>query len=847
MGFLPVLSATGTLRWPHRQAALEAWDQSLGRGVVIATAERPLQPLEHLEIVVEGDGFDDAITLRSEVVRIEPERVMLRLLDGPVPVPVSLTRVSNPFAAVSVASASAENPFASSASTGAFRVGADEDDDVMPAPGFGPTPAARAAEEKRLAEEQRVAEEQRAAEERRVAEEQRVAEERRLAEEQRVAEALRLAEEQRVAEEQRAADAKAAEDKRIAEERRVADEAKAAEDKRIAEERRIADEVRAAEDARIADERRVADEARASEATRVTDERRVADEARADDAGPVATDGAAALTQAEAKAKAAAEAAQAAAAAAAAAAEAEAALARAAEAKALAEAAGAAAATTALPTTTNVTPPDAGGTLAALAKMQAPPPKATLPPFFSGETLRFAGLDDLRAARADMISVGALLAVCDSALPVGTVMVRLAAGATEGRIKVGITVSQAQPGTVVVQAISASDWRPVLDELDPPTMAAHSVGVGVGSSSAVAKPASVTLQFPKQGTIRNPLTARGILAMPLHRPVSEADLQNPSLPLLLRWLRTTKGIMRLDLTASGQPVHTLIIVDGREVRSPVSLATLGKAMAHNAFTYELTDLARAPNLSHTGRTLHLIVEVVRGLLAAVDVDEIESAFPHSKETRLVRAVGSVSDALGFQGALSRIVKSYLQGDSTVADVTRSAAGARAAWDVLVTLELFAGLTFAAGESRRLPRAATPGPMRGVAAETRPAMLDKDHFSALGLHWSCSPSDVAEAYGKAKREYGVGGFKRPKDETLAAECMKRIEEANNVLSNGEARRQYRRETFNMIWPHQAQLLVQQAKLAMYRKDIAEARNLLAAAQDMSPSGEAQHLLDALTKS
>jgi len=50
----------------------------------------------------------------------------------------------------------------------------------------------------------------------------------------------------------------------------------------------------------------------------------------------------------------------------------------------------------------------------------------------------------------------------------------------------------------------------------------------------------------------------------------------------------------------------------------------------------------------------------------------------------------------------------------------------------------------------------------------------------------------------------------------------------------------------VWPHQAQLLVQQARIAIYRKDAVEAKNLLAAAQDMSPSPEAQHMLDALNK-
>ena len=38
-----------------------------------------------------------------------------------------------------------------------------------------------------------------------------------------------------------------------------------------------------------------------------------------------------------------------------------------------------------------------------------------------------------------------------------------------------------------------------------------------------------------------------------------------------------------------------------------------------------------------------------------------------------------------------------------------------------------------------------------------------------------------------------------------------------------------------------MLVAQAKLSLYRKELVEARNLLLAAQDMSPSNEAGELL------
>jgi len=469
--------------------------------------------------------------------------------------------------------------------------------------------------------------------------------------------------------------------------------------------------------------------------------------------------------------------------------------------------------------------------------------RATLPPYFSGDALRFAGIDDLRAARADLAAVGAVLAVCDGSAPAGAVEVRCAVGASESRGRVRVMISPAQPGTVVVQAQKKDDWQPVLDELDPPMGRVSSQSFPGQGTAPSARHVAFTL--PMSGTLRNPTTPRGVIALPVHRPVSESDTRVPSVPLLLRWLRTTRGVFRVELAADGVPVHSLCVVDGREVRSPVSLATLGKAMAQPSFTYEITEVPRAPNWSHTGRTLHLIVEVIRGMLSAFEPDDIAAAFPHTSDGRLVRAVGSVADALGYQGPLARLVKTSLQGDDSVRGVVRAAAGARAAWDVLGTLELFGGLSFMAGE----PRRQTPEPMMGVGvapAAERPAILDKDLYTVLGLHWSCAPSEVGDAYQRTRRDFGPGGSRRPTNHKMADEIMGKIEEAYRTLSNAEARRTYRAKTFNMIWPHQATLLVQQAKLAIYRKDVAEARNLLNAAQDMAPSAEAAALLDVLIR-
>lgn len=854
MGELPVLHDDGAIRWASRDAVLAEWDRSVGRGVVVVQTTRTFAPLELLQVRLEADGV--ALDLEAEVIRPEVGRATLRLTGGPVPLPAALLMrpASNPFAAAPVVVAAAHNPFATAPAPApparptpataspttsnpfglrseplipVLRLADDDDDGVMPPP----PPSARAAPPPPKAH----------------------------------------------AEDDDAAD--------------VMPPPAPVLPLEASQMTSTSMKVIALDDASPSLPALATDQVTSTSMKVVV----VAEPTVAPTTPGTATPGTPTPTPPTTPAPPPAP--------------------PPAPAVVVPTVAAEQTSTTirvlaldppdpparppttptvelprpAVPTQAVMAPPPPTTTTTTTRSLSTPMPtpplasatqgidaaplRTVLPPYFSGDCLRFNGVDDLRAARGDLQTVGALLAVSDGAPPATAVEVRVAAGSVESRLRVKVTISGAQKGTVVVQAARREDWKAVLDEVEHPPTATSAPVMSVTAATPSAGPTSVTgsvpaaltssgssssssgsgsvggvaLQFARKGQLTNPVTVQGILAMPLHRSVTEHDLKAPSVPLLLRWLRTTRGIFRLDLNADGVPAYTCIVVDGREIRSSVSLPALGKSMAHHKFTYELTELPRAPTMSHTGRSLHLIIEVVRGLLAHHEPDEIAAVFPHIKDGRAVRAVVSVADALGFQGPHARLVKSSLQGDVTVAQVARSAHGGRTAWDVLIALELFGGLVFAgpgvevaANADQTITGAFAP------AAVERPAVLDKDHFGVLGLHWSCAPGEIAEAWQRARREYGPGGFRRPTDPAIADEVMKKVDDAWRTLGNVESRRTYRRATFNMVWPHQAQLLVQQAKLAIYRKDAIEARGLLEAAEDMAPSPEAQHLLAGLNK-
>lgn len=509
-----------------------------------------------------------------------------------------------------------------------------------------------------------------------------------------------------------------------------------------------------------------------------------------------------------------------------------------------------------------------------------------MPPWFTGDALRFHTNEDFKAAREHLLGVGAVLAIVDGKVPLNIVEVKLAVAMKETRAKTKVSLSGAAPGTAVVQTTEKNGFKLLVEELEHvtgvferPSMAALGItdaagGNGASTSAGAANqtgivptivdgvipaadrtpgpgtPGPRAFTLPRQGSLTNPTTVEGLLALPLMRPPTDADLERPSVPLLLRWLRTTRGVLRLEATAVDHPVFTAVFVDGREIRTPASLATLGRSLALPKMTYTISELGRPPQMTTTSRTLYLIGEVVRALTLAIPVEELAAKFP-AKEGLCARAVTEIVNGFGLPPQHQRFIKSDVGGTQYIEEIARAAVGARTVWETMYLLEIYNGLAWDQPPENKRPSTGTSKrSTTGVFA--KPAELDdswapfegKDHFQVLGLHWSSSPTEVAPAYQKLRAEYGPGGIKRPATQAAADRILKRLEEAYKVLSDTNMRKAYRREKYNLVWAHQAQLLVQKAKLALYRKDFVETQNILLAAEDMSPSDEAKALLSAL---
>lgn len=469
--------------------------------------------------------------------------------------------------------------------------------------------------------------------------------------------------------------------------------------------------------------------------------------------------------------------------------------------------------------------PDAPGSAPPVTSTSASKVPA-MPPVFTGDTIRFANRSDIDAAREDLWNRGATLLVCDGPIPTSTREVRLAVGAKETTARVAVSFAPAAAGTVVVQAVSRAGFHVPLRELDAP------------SAPEPARPAAEIFSLARSGTLRNPTTATGILALPLTRPITKNDVTNPSVPLLLRWLRTSRGHLRLELTSADQPELSLTFVDGKEVRSAAPLAQVAKALAQPTMGYRIVPVDDAPRSAHVYRPVHLLAEVVQQLCAEVPHDAFSRAFPIPVDKH-PRAVPQIVPLLGLSEQQQRFVKTSLGGERPLdMKIPMPEAMRRASWQALAVLQLFDGLHWETPHAREAaPRASAP--------EDPWAFFDgKDHFQVFGLHWSSSPTEIIPAFQRLRTDYGPGGLKRPQDEQLATKIMARIDEAFVVLKNTSARREYRRSHFDLNWTAQAELLIQQGKVALERGRREEAKNFLFAAEDLEPASPAVQSLKEL---
>jgi hypothetical protein len=473
-----------------------------------------------------------------------------------------------------------------------------------------------------------------------------------------------------------------------------------------------------------------------------------------------------------------------------------------------------------------------------------------MPPMLRGEVLRFASEEDFNAAGRDLYTHGAVMAVVDEPFQPGAKRtVRLQVQDRESRSSLVASMQPGSMGTAVLQFESKEQLAALLPELLPPKAPPEIVRDG-GEEPAATAP-RIALTLAPSGALTNPTTVAELLALSLAEPLNPERLGRPNIHLLLRWLLGTHGFVRVEVEHQGAPAHPFLIVNGREVRASVPLSILARGLVGLEGRYVTTKLKRAPRLSQYGTVLQLMQEVVSALVARFSDEELEAGLQrYGKRSPQLNAAGKkLLEGLGFSSSHKRLAQKALTGRESVLGVTQHASGARAAFEVLYTLEITGALDWvdAGGllleEKRRKDKERLDRLVEGAAG-----MWDKikgaNHFEVMGLHWSTPPRKIPESYQELAKLYGPTGEARAEAPDVCQLIWAKVGLAYDVLKDTSARRRYRHEVYALKWSAQVELLIDRAKLAIYRHDAQDAVDLLSVCQDIHPTQEAAELLTRL---
>ncbi|MFZ9885974.1 MAG: response regulator [Myxococcota bacterium] len=522
-----------------------------------------------------------------------------------------------------------------------------------------------------------------------------------------------------------------------------------------------------------------------------------------------------------------------------------------------------------------------------LSPTPPPPPeeKARLEaalPHLEGDQLAFPSRDDLVATGKDIKVLRAVRATTASPQRgMEPRMLRLTAGDREASFALAAMINPGPEGTAVIQfddgkaidrafAELSSDKAPSggesqashrassigsahapADSAPPRPSPVVAAGSTVTSSLGAERPRTsggrTSLSLAPRGVLRNPSTAAAIRSMNVMLAVTPEQQAEPTAHLLLRWLLTTKGTLRVDVQCQSRAAVTFYVVDGSEVRSSLALTALGRGLAGGGGTYEVTQERRPVAQSQRAGTLALMQETTRALCGTFSDVQLEDALGDMGTlVPLLNATGrTLLDKLGLPKPYERLAARRFIGRDPVAALLNEEIGARAVLETLYVLEVAGALDWAGrGAAGTAQQTDADDRFRKMANEYEAKIANANHFEVLGLHWSSSLRSIPDAYRDLRKLYGPDGAARATASDVCDRVWQRIEVAYETLREPAARQAYRRRTYQISWSQQVNLMLDRAELSIYRNDLKEANDLLLVCKDIEPSPRIEEMLQKL---
>lgn len=473
------------------------------------------------------------------------------------------------------------------------------------------------------------------------------------------------------------------------------------------------------------------------------------------------------------------------------------------------------------------------------ASIESGSEEATIqPPILEGNLLRFETAFDFHAVSGQLQSGAPLLAKTSTDAPSSNII--QLCFIIEGKALGSLIESEIAPAGNDYVALSFKDSE-AIKEIHRQTEPRGRLRATV--TGAFKRPflntedgqESATGNVAPAGEFQNPMTPADFLKTPLVRPPNRQELETPSVPIILRCAMAMPDDTKVTISIEGQPDYWFVIYGKKEIITNGNLATLARSVAKPKGEYRIeTFTDQPPRSSSQSSPLKFMTELLRVLIGKHPYESLQEVigqnikqcpYPNKRGTRL-------TEVLAFSGTQMRLIKSRMDGRTPLEELLGHPSGSRIVWEALFLLLAFEGIDWKAppkkkrNTTRKIPQAEI----------FWSDLQGKNHFEALGLHWSAAPRKIAFAFENFKKLYGPGGKFEKANPDLCSKIWVRLVKAHQVLEKAETRRAYRKENYSLQWSQQADLMINHAKLAIYRGEFLETRDILEVVKDIYPHSE-----------
>jgi uncharacterized protein (TIGR02266 family) len=331
-----------------------------------------------------------------------------------------------------------------------------------------------------------------------------------------------------------------------------------------------------------------------------------------------------------------------------------------------------------------------------------------------------------------------------------------------------------------------------------------------------------------EGVLHNPQGLAAIAALPLQPDAPLDAAARQSLVCLIRWLARNRASGLLTLQAA-HPV-TIALLRGR-----VSLGERDTAWAVQAagapevpFTFEPRHERDVPMTGKPVGGWPFTLSLVRALVHQASLEELRAALPPQLAPHTRPSAADLVAALGLSASERRFLERLAGRDTTAALLANAGISPLAGGRVLFLLDVLGGLDW----EEPADSGGADDPVEAFWARLAVGNL----FDQVGGHYSTPPPRLRGAYDALLGELGPGCAAHRRSPEYAVKIVEQAKRAWAVVRNRGMRREYRNEQLRIDVRSAANVLVQEAKVALMRGHDPDAREAFAAAYDLIPHPE-----------